>query len=152
MPLLNDVNNSQVTVSERWNKLYRIIHHLFLKKEFIHINDYKKMIDDMNSRFEDLEKKVNAELQKIQTAHNTHIHTVTTANGPGTAAATANTYTLGKIAGNKVIPETKQMDNEDANLMAKGEAKAPLADRVGAQETIANLDIQKAITTSTIGA
>lgn len=152
MPLLDDFAASQYTKGERWRKLYRVIHHLFLKDEFIHIDDYKKMVNDMNNRIKDLEQKVNTELRNIQSGLSSHFHQAPQAPSGilPTKPPEAPPYTATTISTNEVIVDNSKMLKKDNELMLQGPAKAPLADRSGAQEQLANATIQSDINSSTI--
>ena len=134
---------SQITKSERWTKLYRVIHHLFLKDEFIHIEDYNKMVNEMNARISALEASLQAELAKIQAGLSTHIHMVPQAISgvlPSQPAA-APPYTSAYQPTKAVVPVTVAMQRTDLKLMATGPAKAPLADGVAPDKALANSTI-----------
>jgi hypothetical protein len=141
--------SSQITKSERWTKLYRTIHHLFLKDEFVHIEDYNKMVKEMNARILQVETNANASISAAVTAiqatvigHN-HIAPQAPAGalptGPGiivtppivTPPAPAPT----------VIPVTIAMQRTDAQYMSMGPAKAPLSSGSQPDQLMANTQI-----------
>jgi hypothetical protein len=134
---------SQVTKSERWTKLYRMIHHLFLKSEFIHIEDYNQMVKEMNTRIATIESKMNTELAKIQAGLASHIHMVPQAIA-GTLPSlppSAPPYTATPQPTNPVVPVTIAMERTDAMYMSMGPALAPLASGVAPDQLTANQTI-----------
>lgn len=138
-----NVAASQITKTERWNKLYRIIHHLFLRNEFIHKDDYLQMVKEMNARFATLEAMVVAELGKVQIGLSTHVHpsppapvnpVVTGPPGP------LPPYTSAAKVGTIITPIVTNMYNEDLRLLGLGPAKAPLSIGVSSDELTSNAD------------
>lgn len=134
---------SQVTKSERWTKLYRMIHHLFLKDEFIHIEDYNKMVNEMNARITALETSLQAELKKIQLGLSTHFHIAPQAPSGAipTQPPSKPPYTSAYKATKAVVPVTVAMQKTDMSLMATGPATAPLADGTSPDQSLANSTI-----------
>lgn len=150
-----NIVTSKISPAERWLKLYRKIHNLFLSKEFVHIIDYNQMVTEMNLRITTIEQTYNAALaaqaEQIQalTAHaSTHTHPVSTnvtasgsngagpvnstGTGTGTAApasspAPAVAAPVGSFTP-PVIPVVTAMQATDAAWMASGPAIAPLGD------------------------
>jgi hypothetical protein len=140
---------SLFTLDERWTKLYRTIHHLFLRKEFIHIQDYNFMVQEMNNRISVIETKLNTELQKIALGMMTHVHPSPPApvNPVITGPVAAAPYTPGFSPTPLVKPQTTFMEQADAVLQSLGPAQAPLADGIAPDQLQANTKIR-----STIGA
>lgn len=141
-----NIIKSQITKSERWFKLYRTIHHLFLKDEFVHITDYTKMVAEMNARIAAVEATSTAELAKVATGLATHVHPVTTAGGPtnqaGIAApAVAPPFIAVPAPSKPVIIDKTAMEAYDAALMSTGPAQAPLADGIAPDQLLANTTI-----------
>lgn len=143
MSLLNNIVSSQFTKSERWLKLYRTIHHLFLKDEFIHKKDYEQMLRDMNTRMQSLETGLMQELTKVQLGLATHFHMVPQApTGTLPSAPPASPpYTSTFKVTQPIVPVTIGMDAQDAALMGTGPAKAPLADGIAPDQATANSTI-----------
>lgn len=137
-----NIFSSQFTKAERWLKLYRTIHHLYLKEEFIHRGDYNKMVSEMNARITELEAKISAELTKINLGLTLHTH-VTNTPGQLTSppAAPIPVYLPGLTPTKPVVPVTTAMESADSLLMSTGPAKAPLASGITSQELNANTTI-----------
>lgn len=149
--MLPNVLASDITKSQRWDKLYRIIHHLFLRNEFVHIEDYKKMVLDMNTRIATVEANAQAALSSAITAivamNAAHTHPVVTAGGPTNQAGS----TTGVIQTPPQLPATPKapevvisdagMVRADAALMAAGPALAPLAGGFSSDQVAANRTI-----------
>lgn len=145
MALPSNFSTSQITKSERWLKLYRTIHHLFLKDEFIHVADYNQMVTEMNTRITELETKLTVELTKLALGLSTHIHMAPQAPA-GTLPTTPPTaplpvYSPGLSPTKPVVPVTTGMQTADSALMATGPAVAPLSEGMSAQEISANTTI-----------
>jgi len=140
-PSPNIVTN-QVSTKERWLKLYRKIHNMFLKDEFIHIVDYNKMVTEMNARFAELETKLTAELTKVQVGLATHIH-----NAPQAPAGTLPTtppilplppYQMAYAPTKPIVPVTTAMQQTDLALQATGPGVAPLGDGLSVTAELAS--------------
>lgn len=146
--MLRNLVASEITKSERWLKLYRVIHNLFLKDEFIHIQDYKKMIFDMNLRITQVEANASAALSAAVSGLSgmvtAHTHMVATAGGPTNQAGstTATIATPPVLSPAPKVPEVQIVDigmkQMDAMLMATGPAMAPLADGFSSDQISAN--------------
>ena len=144
---------SQITKSQRWDKLYRIIHHLFLKHEFVHIDDYNKMVKEMNARIQMVEANANASIAAavaaLQATIIGHFHPAPQApagiipTGPGVIVAPA--IVTPPPPSVEVVPVTIAMEREDAKLMAKGPALAPLAGGVHPDQSLAEITIRSDI-------
>lgn len=142
MALPSNFSTSQITKSERWLKLYRTIHHLFLKDEFIHIADYNKMVTEMNTRITELEAKLTKELTAIALGLSLHVHSSTAPGQPTSPPiAPVPAYAPGFAPTKPVIPVTTAMQTTDSTLMAIGPAVAPLSEGISAQEIAANTAI-----------
>lgn len=132
---------SQFTKSERWLKLYRTLHHLFLKDEFVHITDYNQMVQEMNARIQAVEAKSTAELAKVSAALLTHVHGYASPGGPSMTAPAAPVFQPTPQPSAPVVPVRTAMEAYDASLMATGPAKAPLADGLAPDQLTANSTI-----------
>jgi hypothetical protein len=80
---------SKITVAERWLKLYRKIHFLFLQFDFTNRNDFEFSIQTLNTRITTLETniqatlaQINAKLSTIETHGKTHTHIAPPLGGP----------------------------------------------------------------------
>lgn len=140
MALPSNYSKSQITKDQRWDKLYRTIHHLFLKDEFIHIADYNQMVTEMNTRITELETKLTKELTAIASGLSLHVHS-STAPGQPTSPPIAPAYAPGFVPTKPVVPVTTAMDAADAKYLAFGPAVAPLSEGISAQEIAANTSI-----------
>ena len=127
---------SKIAPQERWLKLYRKIHNLYLKDEFIHKQDYLLTLNQLNARITAVETAMNAGFVALkastETAILTHIHTVPQApagalpSGPGTPLASLPAAV--PSAAPVVQHMTTFMDQTDLALQATGPAQAPLGD------------------------
>lgn len=128
--------SSRFATQERWLKLYRKIHNLFMKDEFIHVVDYNQMVTEMNARITLLETALQVELAKIQVGLAAHIHNAPQAPGgilPTTPPA-APPYTTGYSPTKPVVPVTVAMKAFDAALQATGPAMAPIPATISADD------------------
>lgn len=133
---------SQVTKSERWTKLYRVIHHLFLKDEIVHVDDYKKMLSELNKRIDQLNKKLDANLTNLKVQFDTHNHIAPQA--PSGAIPTQPPLvklTVDKTPIAPVVYVDAALKAQDAKQMATGPAKAPLANGSSPDQILANSTI-----------
>lgn len=130
---------SQVTKSERWTKLYRIIHHLFLKNEIVHVDDYKTMLGELNKRIDQLNKKLDSNLTNMKAQFDSHTHVAPQA--PSGAIPTQPPVVPLTVDQTPIAPVTyvdAALKAQDARQMATGPATAPLADGVSPEQTLAN--------------
>jgi hypothetical protein len=141
MSLLSNVVSSQFTKSERWLKLYRTIHHMFLKEEFIHKVDYELMVTQMNARITAVEAAANASIATTVTAVNammaSHIHIVPQAPAgalPSGPAISVPAVVPPPPPSPLVKTVTTAMQAADNLLMGTGPATAPLADGISPDE------------------
>lgn len=131
---------STVAPQERWLKLYRKIHNLFLSKEFIHTIDYNLMVTQMNGRITELELKLAAELAARDIRFNTHVH-------PSPQAPTGQLLTLMPVVAYKhavtptkpVVPVVDAMDLAVATYEGMGPAFAPIGDGIGVEARLAEV-------------
>lgn len=141
---------SNITISERWMKLYRTIHTLFLKYEFIHIEDYTQMVNEMNARITTVEANANssiaAAVTALQAAIVGHNHIAPQApsgaipTGPG--IITAPPIVTPPPPATLVVPVRVGMERADATLQAQGPALAPLSPVYSAAQALANTKIK----------
>jgi hypothetical protein len=119
---------SRTATQERWLKLYRKIHNLFMKDELIHVDDYKKMIEDLNRRISELEQTVQKELTSIQAGLSSHIHIAPQAPGGAlpTQPPSAPPYTSAFKPTKPIVPVNAAMQKYDALLQKTGPATAPI--------------------------
>ena len=144
-----DIISSQITKSERWTKLYRTIHHLFLRDEFVHIEDYNQMVNEMNARITTVEANANASIAaavaQITATVVGHTHPSPPAplnpvvTGPGVIILPPVVTPAPPAP--LVVPVTIAMERTDATLIATGPAKAPLASGIAPDQARANTDI-----------
>jgi len=140
LPNRNIITN-KLAVQERWIKLYRKIHNLFLKDEFIHKADYLKTVAELNARIAELEGKITSELLLIQLGLNTHFHIAPQAPAGSlpTAPPVPPPYTSGFSPTKPVIHKTTTMDLTDNSLKSLGPATAPLGDGSSIEAQKANI-------------
>ncbi len=136
--------SSQITKAERWVKLYRTIHHLFLQFEFVHIEDYNLMVQQMNARILAVETNANASIAAAVTAIKTAIvgHTHATGVGPsGPGIIPVSPLLVPPAPAPPVVPVLTAMLRTDSQLMSLGPASAPLASGVEPDQLMANTQI-----------
>ena len=125
-----NIVTSKLSVSERWLKLYRKIHNLFIKNELVHILDYQNTIGQLNARIAALESHYNAELKAIKLMHNTHVHLYSP--GPSapvpSAPPTVQAIDTPPLVTPVTTTPTAAMAQYDAVLQGTGPATAPLGD------------------------
>jgi hypothetical protein len=133
---------SQITKAERWTKLYRIIHHLFLKNEIVHVEDYKTMLSELNRRIDQLNKKLDANLMNMKVQFDSHIHVAPqAASGVLPTQPPTVPLTIDKTPITPVLYIDTALKAQDSMQMATGPAKAPLSggsspDQILADSTI----------------
>jgi hypothetical protein len=140
---------SQITKSERWTKLYRTIHHLFLKDEFVHIEDYNKMVQEMNARILQVETNANASIAtavaQITATVVGHTHPSPPApvnpvvTGPGVIIVPP--VVTPPPPAPAVVPVTIAMQRTDAQYISMGPALAPLSSGISPDQLTANTTI-----------
>jgi hypothetical protein len=137
-----NIIKSQITKSERWLKLYRTIHHLFLKDEFVHVTDYTKMVAEMNARITAVEAKATTEIAGLAAGLTTHFHMVPQAiTGTLPSAPAAPVFTATPQPSKPVVIDKTAMGAYDAALMSTGPAQAPLADGIAPDQLLANTTV-----------
>jgi len=92
LPSVNIVTN-KFSVKERWLKLYRKIHNLFLKDEFVHVVDYKTMLEQLNLRMSLIEANMVAGDAAVTAATTAAIGTLSAGIAAQTAALEAGSAT-----------------------------------------------------------
>jgi hypothetical protein len=146
---------SQITKDQRWDKLYRIIHHLFLRKEFVHIDDYNLMIQQLNARITAVEAAANASIASLTAFTNAniiaHTHTITAPGSQSAPGLPILPIVLPPPPPTPIpMPVTTAMIAKDNLLMAAGPALAPLSGGVSPDQLRADLDINADILSSEI--
>ena len=151
MSLASQVLASIQTKVERFIKLYRILYRDFLFQDFIHKEDVKLMIEQLNTRITAVEANAAAAItgaaQALHAEIAAHSHLVATAGGP--AAQTGATTSTIAVA--PQLPPTPQapvvMWSEAQHiarlngLIALGPATAPFADGFDPQVLSGNVGI-----------
>jgi len=127
MSLELNLFKSKIAVSERWFKLYRRIHNLFLSKEFIHIEDYKLMFNQLNTRIDNLNQKLDANLNNIAVTFGTHVHVAPQAPGGAIPTMPPGSPLTVDVTPNPPVPYVDAaMVAADATWAGLGPASAPL--------------------------
>ncbi len=128
---------SKITVAERWLKLYRKIHFLFLRNDFTNRKDFEFTINQINLRMDTMEANILSMLSQQQaqitalTLHGgTHFHIAPQAPA-GTLPTTPAIVPpiVGPAAFLKSPPAlttTTFVEQRDAILQATGEPVVPL--------------------------
>lgn len=147
MGLNSNFVTSKIAPQERWLKLYRKIHNLFLKQEFIHTADYNQMVSEMNARITQLEAGLQAELTKINVGLATHIHIAPQAptGSLPTSPPPVTPYIAAYAPTKPVVPVTTAMAAADSALQAMGPAFAPIGDGLGIEATTATTTSQSEV-------
>ena len=136
MSNLVEVGTSQLAPKERYLKLYREIHNLYLKQDFTNLQDFNQAMTELNARFTELEAKIISELTVLQAGLATHTHPVTTAGGPtnqaGIAAPpVAPPYSSAFAVTKAVVAQTTFAEQNNSILQATGPAISPLGTGIG---------------------
>ena len=136
--LPNDFAVSQ-NARERFSKLYRKLHHLFIVEELTHIDDFKREIDQLHKRIDQLNAKVDANNQKMAQAMASHIHMVPQAITGKLPSEPTLTLLVPDSSPVVRIPYSNvEMTTENFKQLAKGPALAPLAAGLDKTTIIAN--------------
>ena len=146
MALNSNFATSKVAPQERWLKLYRKIHNLFLKDEFIHTVDYNQMVTEMNARITELETKLVTELAARDAAYATHFHLAPQApTGQLPTLPPTVPYVHSLTPTKPVVPVVTAMTQTDAAYQAMGPAFAPIGDGLGVEATLATTTSQSEV-------
>lgn len=145
LPLSSNEVSSQQAVGERWQKLYRRIHNLYIFQELVHIKDFLREIKHIHKRIDDLNIKVDSNVETLTQAHNNHMHIVNTAGSPTAQTGTASPTPAKSFADKSPIAftpfEDTEMQAEDRFWFNQGLAKVPFADSTGVDGTKASAGI-----------
>jgi PAB1-binding protein PBP1 len=129
-----NVIQGRASVAERWIKLYRKIHNLFLKDEFIHKEDYLLTIKQLNARISAVEANTAAAIAANAAAINAAIvgHTHQAPQAPSGVIPTTPGIPNGSF-GAPTPPTTPAvehlttvMETTDAGLQALGPPFSPI--------------------------
>jgi len=141
LPLSNIQSRS--SINERWLKMYRKIHNLFLRNDYVHVDDYKLMLSQLNTRISELESKLNANITTTNANINkavlghTHICSApTSSSGPGVSTAPASPPPAS--ATKPVEYSQTNLEARDRSLQATGPGVAPLMNGTSAEEAAAS--------------
>ena len=126
--------------SERWRKLYRKIHNLFIKDELTHVKDVTLAVKMLDARITQLEANMNQAVVQLNSSMTAmasmlqqHGHPVTTPVGPGAATPMPAPIPQPKpptpSATTVVQYKTNFMDAEDTKWFMEGPAAAPFMPR-----------------------
>jgi len=156
LPNVNFITN-KLAVKERWLKLYRKIHNLFLVKEFVHVDDYKLMLEQLNTRITAVETNMaagdaavtaalNSSTTSIYTAISGHIHIAPQApsgaipTSPPTPPPVAPPIPPAPAPTTPIIKYTDvALQTYDAALKGMGPAIAPIGDGLSTETAVANV-------------
>lgn len=121
----------RTATQERWLKLYRKIHNMFIKDELVHIDDFKTEINNIHKRIDQLNAKLDSNLANIAASHNSHTHQWTGGNagGPvgGITAPTPAPFNPDPTAIVRTPFVDKNMQAYDRALQSTGPAMAPIS-------------------------
>lgn len=118
-----------------------------MKDEFIHIDDYKKMVEDMNKRISELEQTLQTELTSIQAGLSSHIHIAPQAPGGAlpTQPPAAPPYTSAFKPTKPIVTVNVAMQKYDAALQKTGPATAPIPAAASADDAKAAAQLRSDI-------
>ena len=141
-----------LSIKQRFDKLYRKLHNLYIAKELTHVEDVKLAISLIHKRIDAIQAQVNANMSmvsgqvaSVMQAVGTHSHMVTTAGGPtnqaGTAAPSGVSIALkapepSQTQGTEYT--TKTMEIEDLNWFLSGPVLAPMGIGTDLDTVLAN--------------
>lgn len=153
MSLSPNIGTNKVSIAERWRKLYRTIFNMFLKKDFVHIKDFKLFEQQMNARFATLEANMTAAIAatnaNISIAQLNHTHPSPQApagvlvTGPGTPVGPIPPVPTPTTPAINIKDTFAQQ--QDAIQQATGPAIAPLGDGISPEAQKASITITQDI-------
>jgi hypothetical protein len=130
LTLSPDIATNEVATATRWQKLYRTIFNLFLKRDFVHKQDYLTDIAALN-----------ANIKLLETAINTHVH-------PSPQAPAGTLVTLPQVSP-IVIPPVQHVDavleQQNATQLATGPSVAPLGQGISPEVQKARIEVREDI-------
>lgn len=146
MSLSPNIATNKLSIAQRWQKLYRTIYNAFLKRDFVHIKDFKLFEQQLNTRLATMEANTTAQILatnvniELRTLAHTHTSTVPgNPTGPGLPAGP-----LPKVP----APTTPALaikdgfaQQQDALQQATGPAVAPLGDGMTSEAQLASTTI-----------
>jgi hypothetical protein len=144
-----NIGTSQITIAQRWQKLYRTIFNKFLKKDFVHIKDFKLFEQQLNAKLASIETTItasitatNANISLSILGHN-HIGNLAAPTGPGIPLAPVPAVPTPPTPAVNIRDTFAQQ--QDAIQQATGPALAPLGDGISPEAQKASITITKNI-------
>lgn len=141
--------NNQLSIAQRWLKLYRTIFNAFLKIDFVHIRDFKLFESQMNARIATLEANLAAAVATTNINISTSIlgHTHLAPQAPAGALPTGPGLPVAPLTP-VPVPTTPAVNikdtfaqQQDAIQQATGPALAPLGDGLSPEAQTANITV-----------
>ena len=140
------------SVKERFFKLYRKLHNLFIAKELTHVGDVKLAVKTLHMRIDALQAMVNSNMSmmsgqmgSVVTMVGSHTHIVATAGGPAAQTGSASPSGVAmslkppEVSASAETPyATTMMETYDNALRGLGPAMAPMAIGADPSTLIAN--------------
>ena len=127
-----DIGTSKIAPKQRHIQLYKDLHNMFLRTDFVNLQDFNVFVQEMNARFTELETKITKELTTLQAglASHTHIAPQAPAGAIPTAPPTTPPYTSAFAATKPVTGKLANVNSRDSALQALGPAVAPLGSSI----------------------
>jgi hypothetical protein len=125
---LVNIATSQAATAERYLKLYRELHNLYLKDDFVNFQDFGLALSELNLRIDTLEQQLISQLKSIEIGLSNHVHIVPQA--PAGALPSNPPLVppyISALAATKPVPQGRSFaDNRNLILQATGPAITPL--------------------------
>lgn len=143
---------SQKSKAERWKKMYRKLHNLFLVEDIVNVRDFQRIMDEFNTQIKAMEKALNqaistnqASIASLASWAAAHIHIVPQSPGganpsappsapaPQPSPAVASAYV-------DVIYADPELQARNAELFAEGPGSAPISTGASPQAAAATAE------------
>lgn len=120
--------------SSRWDKTYRKLHYKYLNEDFINTKDLLRVIDELHTRIDQLNQKLDQNLNNISAAFNAHTHVAPQApSGAIPTAPPAGPLTPDLTPIEKKPFEKVETDARNSELISQGPSLAPVGDGLSPQ-------------------
>lgn len=131
---VQNIAGSQVTVAERWLKMYRTIHHLFLQTDFTNRDDFDFTLDQINLRMDAMEDSIDAMATQLATALEVitiwgmaHVHPTAAPGPPSPTVLPLIIEDPEYVTTPEAQSTFENVDARDEELQATGEPVVPAA-------------------------
>jgi hypothetical protein len=133
---------SKTATQERWFKLYRKIHNIFIKDELVHVDDFKAEIKNLHKRIDQLNQKLDTNMTNLAAILNSHIHTAPL--GP-TSPPTSGVFSPDSMPIPTVPFTDPNMQAYEKALQSLGPGMAPISTTASTDDAAAALQARSDI-------